>query len=86
MFGYEGGHMFWGDGLVMLVFWLAVIMLIIWGLGGLFSRQSSPPSPYTPPTEDTAAILQRRYALGEISRDEYLAILKDLHLPTGGRS
>ncbi|MBZ0315194.1 MAG: SHOCT domain-containing protein [Anaerolineae bacterium] len=87
MYGYDGGHMFWGGGVVMLGFWLAAILLVIWGIGLLFSRPQPTHHQYTPPpTEDAEAIVKRRYAHGEIVHDEYLAILKDLHTPNGGRS
>jgi putative membrane protein len=54
-------------GLVLMgLFWVGVILLVVWGLSNAFPgrRQSAEPDP--------AEILKRRYAKGEISREEYM--------------
>jgi uncharacterized membrane protein len=86
MFGYGGSHMFWGGGLLMLLFWFAVVMLVIWGIGLLFSQQKAERHPAPFHSENAETIVERRYARGEISREEYLAILKDLQTINGGKS
>ncbi len=65
----------WSGGLLMILFWLAVAALVIWGLktlflGGQSARATSPAS--------AQEIAQMRYSRGDISRDEYLALIEDL--------
>lgn len=67
MMGYYGGWgaMGWFGGILMVLFWVAVILLVVWAVRA-----------FTPTTrvreEDTALeILRRRYAAGELSQAEY---------------
>nr|CRH06113.1 conserved protein of unknown function [Candidatus Magnetococcus massalia] len=64
----------WGHGLFsglgMVLVWLIPIVLIIWVLQGLFSSEK--------PEEDAKAILKKRFARGELNREEYLNMLRDL--------
>lgn len=75
------GTMMFG-GLGMLAFWGLVIGLVIWGVRALSGSGGSvnPPARYDAgggqPTP--VEILQARYARGEISRDEYETILRDI--------
>lgn len=66
-----GWWMLWG-GLMMVVFWGAVIGLIIWGVtratGGGTSRGEDSP----------LDIARRRYASGEITREQYEQLRQDL--------
>ena len=65
-----------------------------WGAGG--AGQAGPPQPPAPPpsplqtppppsqwtaAEDAVSVVKRRYAAGEIDRDEYLQKLSDLGAP-----
>ena len=66
-------------GLGMLAFWGLLVGLIVWaararigGSGG--ADRPEPPHTATSPLE----IVQARYARGEISRDEYETVLRDL--------
>lgn len=56
----------WLGLLMMALFWIGVILLVVWGLSNAFPgrRQAAEP--------DAEEILKRRYARGEISREEYL--------------
>ncbi len=65
-----GWWMIWG-GLMMVLFWGSVIGLIAWGIAR-FTGQS--PSD----TDSAIDIARRRYASGEISRDEFEQIQQDL--------
>jgi len=56
-------------GLVGL-FWITVIVLTVWGVSRLFSRNNLPSSHHTDDV-DALHILKRRYARGEISRSEF---------------
>ena len=66
----------WGMGLgllVMIVIWGGLIVLGVWLVRGLFPRIGQPPQAAG---QDLSAreILDRRFALGEISPEEYDAI------------
>ncbi len=81
MHGY-GFDMAWGGGWWMLLFWGGVIALSIWTLRWLVAgSRRAEGSSQTPSAREIAA---RRYARGEISRDEYLALVKDLELDESG--
>ncbi len=69
-YGMMGG-MGWLGVLGMLLLWAGVIALVVWGLSGLFprGRQAEP---------DVMDILRRRYASGEISREDYERMLSDV--------
>ncbi len=70
MMGYGFGPMgglgmgFFG-GIVMVVFWVAVVLLVIWAVRTAF------PSQQKDAHESAVEILKRRYAAGEISQAEY---------------
>ncbi|MFO7812972.1 MAG: SHOCT domain-containing protein, partial [Pelovirga sp.] len=59
--GYGMGHGF--GGFAMMLFWVVIIVVGIWVVKSLSSKKSENNSP-----ED---ILKKRYAKGEITRDEY---------------
>jgi putative membrane protein len=59
------GGMGWMGMFFMGLFWVAVIALIAWGLISLFRIQRSVSE------ADAQEILKRRYARGEISREEF---------------
>lgn len=52
-------------GLMMLLFWGAIIALIVFAVRGFSARSASDGKP------DAAEILRERYAKGEIDDDEY---------------
>jgi putative membrane protein len=52
-------------GVLMLVFWVAVVLLVLVAVRALF------PSEYGREQENALAVLKRRYAAGEISQAEY---------------
>lgn len=74
-FGLDGGHMLW-SGWWMLLFWVAVIALGIWVLRWLVAGPR--PAGENHQTLTARDIAARRYARGELSRDEYLALVNDL--------
>lgn len=62
MYWFGGMGLF--GGLLMLVFWVAVVLLIVWLVRSVLAAGHT--------TGDTPlAILKRRYAAGEISQEEY---------------
>jgi len=73
-----GWWMLWG-GLMMVLFWGAIIALVVWavqslGRGDGGHAQSEATSPARTPLE----IAKERYARGEISRDEFEQMKRDL--------
>ena len=63
-----GYHMMGGMGagmLLIVVFWIVVIALIVWGLTSMSRIQHRAFEP------DSQQILKQRYARGEISREEF---------------
>ncbi len=71
------GFGFGGLGVIlMLVFWVVVIALGVWLLSNIFPRAMNNSSPrattgLSAPFESPLEILRRRYARGEITRDQY---------------
>ena len=55
----------WLGMLVMALFWIAVVLLVVWGLSNILST----PQPRV--ERDAEAILKQRFARGEISREEF---------------
>lgn len=55
----------WLGILAMIVFWIGVILLVIWGASALFPTTGRTGGP------DALEILRQRYARGEISREEF---------------
>jgi len=63
MYGFSG---WWLIGMSMMVlFWIAIILLVIWVVRSLFPRQMSSGH------DRALEILRQRYASGEISAAEY---------------
>ncbi|OGO07686.1 MAG: hypothetical protein A2Y92_02935 [Chloroflexi bacterium RBG_13_57_8] len=56
----------------MVVFWGGIIALIVWGVSRL-SRRGGPPANKTP-----LDIARERYARGEMTREQFEQIKKDL--------
>jgi putative membrane protein len=76
-FAHEGmGWWMIFGGIWMVVFWGAIIALIIWGIKKLTERSNS--------GEDAAGksspldVVKERYARGEISKEEFERMKKDL--------
>lgn len=63
-YGYGGG-IGWLGGMMMLVVWVALILLVVWLVRSFFPAQRRDER------ETALAVLQRRYAAGEISEAEY---------------
>lgn len=72
MMGF-GGFGFLGP-LVMILFWGGIIALIVWAVAAAIPRREGAASREASALE----ILQNRYARGEITREEFEAIKKDL--------
>ena len=67
-----GAAMGWWMILLTVVFWGGLIALIVWGIKKLTERGDSIPK------RNPLEVAKERYAKGEISREEFEQIKKDL--------
>jgi len=73
-----GWWMLWG-GLMMVLFWGAIIALVVWAVQSLGRRDDARTQPgATSPARTPLDIAKERYARGEISRDEFEQMKRDL--------
>ena len=71
-YGFDGMMGWFGGGLLMLVFWVLLILFIIWAV-----RESK--HDYHSQSKGKALdILNERYAKGEIDKDEFKTMKKDI--------
>ena len=49
---------------MMILFWVALVALIVWVVRSLGATRN-------PPTNEAMALLERRFAAGEIEREEF---------------
>ena len=68
----------WAGMVLMGVFWVALVVAIAYGLRGLFEPQHHGPTTYSTTRETPLDELKRRYVRGDISRDEYEHMRRDL--------
>lgn len=80
-----GQHMYglgWGGwllgGLMMLLFWGGIIALVFFAIRAFSGSGNQATSKQTNNDENALDILKKRYAGGEISKEEYEAIRNDL--------
>ncbi len=88
---YRGGGYGWGmmgpwmmggfgfpffGGLMMLIFWVLIIVGVVWLIQALARGGQSPFSP--PSYESPLDILRARYARGEITKDQFDQMRRDL--------
>ena len=80
-FGMMNGFGFGGlvPMILTILFWVAIIGLGLWLIGGLVSRTNSQPSANLPSGESVLDILNKRYARGEISKEQFDEIRRDLN-------
>ncbi len=74
-----GWWMLWG-GLMMFVFWGGIVALVIWAVQSLSGHEARHDrrSEAGAPTRTPLDILKERYARGDIGRDEFARISRDL--------
>jgi putative membrane protein len=76
-YGHEGmGWWMMFGGIFMLLFWGAIIALVVWGINKLREREGSGTG--TTKKRDPLDIAKERYAKGEISHEEFEQIKKNL--------
>jgi len=72
----DGWWMVWG-GLMMLLFWGGLIALVVWVVRSFVN-------PDHEGGDESLAIARRRYASGEITREQYEQLREDLSRGSGG--
>jgi putative membrane protein len=75
-----GGWSSWTMYLGMIVFWVGVAALVIWGVKALAAPAAAQSAPLVSqaPQESAADVLKRRYAAGEIDAAEFEQKRRDL--------
>lgn len=63
----------------MILFWGVLILLAVWLVKTLFNSSSQSQPPQSGQREDAGEILERRYARGEITRDQYKMMREDIN-------
>jgi putative membrane protein len=58
----------------MILLWIVIIGLGVWLVSGLVSRTNS-----QPPTESALDVLKKRYARGEITKEQFDEMRRDLN-------
>ncbi len=66
-FGFPG---MWLGGVAMMLLWVVVLVAVIWAVV-YASRRAARPGPVTPRGETPLDILERRFALGEINKEQF---------------
>jgi putative membrane protein len=64
---------------LMFIFWGGLIALAVWLASALFPRANRETSISTDQNLSAQEILDRRYARGEITRDQYELMEQDIH-------
>jgi len=67
-----------GGGLVMVLFWGVLILGAVWLARALFPNSQQPPASSTRPEASADDILKQRYARGELTREQYEQMRRDL--------
>ncbi len=66
--------------ILTMLFWIVIIALGVLLVSGLVSRANSQPPSNLPPTESALDILQKRYAHGEITKEQFEEMRRDLNV------
>lgn len=77
--GPDGGGILW-MGLMMVLVWLPLILVLVWVSRefGRPPRRPEPPSMQPPTEPDAREVVRRAYARGDIDRERYLQMIRDL--------
>ncbi len=75
---FTGFGMGLGGGLVMVLFWVVLIVGAVWLARGFFPTGQQPPASSTRPEASADEILKQRYARGEITKEQYEQMRRDL--------
>ena len=64
--------------ILMILFWVGIIALGVWLISGFTSRTRSQPQANLPTTESALDVLKKRYARGEITKEQFDGIRREL--------
>ena len=81
-FGYNHFGMMRGlgfGGLPMILLWIVIIALGVWLIGSLVTHANNQPPANMPPAESALDILKKRYACGEITKEQFDEMRRDLN-------
>ncbi len=67
-----------GGGLLMVLFWIVLIVGAVWLARGLFPSGQQPPASSSRSEDSADEILKQRYARGEITKEQYEQMRRDL--------
>lgn len=84
MMGYGWG-MGAGGWIAMTVFWVALLVLVVWGVTKLLPTGGRGPDAGAPRGETPEEILDRRFALGEIDGETYQRMRTEINSSRSGR-
>ncbi len=70
-------HQMWGPGWFGWIFWVVIIALIIWAVVTIINRGTREDHT-TGRSESALDVLEKRYARGEIDKEEYEERKRDL--------
>ena len=73
-----GLGMGFGGGLLMVLFWVVLIVGAVWLARGLFPSGQQPPASSSRSEPNADEILKQRYARGEITKEQYEQMRRDL--------
>ncbi|WP_243276712.1 SHOCT domain-containing protein [Desulfallas sp. Bu1-1] len=76
MFYWPGGYFGWGGMIISMLFWLLFVGGLIYFVFWLVRRGAGGPVNYR--AESAMDILKKRYASGEITREQFLSIKEEL--------
>jgi putative membrane protein len=71
-------HMWWVFPMFMPIFWLIIIAVVLYLIFGRHLRQKPWSFGQNSPPETALDILKKRYAQGEITREEFEQIKRDI--------
>ncbi len=66
-------------GIFSIIFCIVIIVLGVWLVGSLVSRSSNQPPTELSPAESALDILKKRYARGEITKEQFDVMRNDLN-------
>ncbi len=67
----------WIGGMVMMIFWVLVLVAVVWGVA-YFARKAGQSNPAVRHDESPLDVLKRRYAAGEVNKEQFEEMKRDL--------
>lgn len=67
----------WIGGIVMMLFWVVILGVCIWGVV-IFARNAGRSNSGTPGSETPLDVVKRRYAAGEIDKEQFEEMKRNL--------